>query len=41
MNPYAGQEIFVTLIVNETKLNAFFPVARFCINGFSTPNRLD
>ena len=26
---------------NETKLDASFPVIQFCINGFSTPYRLD
>ena len=29
-------EMFDILIINETKLDAFFPVAQFSINGFST-----
>ena len=36
-----GQGIFDILIINETKLDAFFPVNQFFINGFSTPYRLD
>ena len=36
-----GQGIFDILIINETKLDAFFPVNQFLINGFSTPYRLD
>ena len=33
--------MFDILIINETKLDASFPVAQFYINGFSTPYRLD
>ena len=36
-----GQGIFDILIINETKLDASFPVNQFFINGFSTPYRLD
>ena len=36
-----GQDIFDILIVNDTKLDASFPVAQFCINGFFTKYRLD
>ena len=36
-----GQGVFDILIINETKLNASFPVNQFCINYFSTPYRLD
>ena len=36
-----GQRIFDILMKNETKLDASFPVIQFCINGFSTPYRLD
>ena len=28
-------------MIKETKLDASFPVNEFCINGFSTPYRLD
>ena len=35
------QGIFNILIINETKLDASFRVNQFCINGFSTPYRLD
>ena len=36
-----GQDIFDVLIINDTKLDASFPVAQFCINGFLTKYRLD
>ena len=36
-----GQGIFDILIINETKLDASFPVNQFLINGFPTPYRLD
>ena len=37
-----GQGIFYILIINETKLDASFPVNHFCINSVSsTPCRLD
>ena len=36
-----GQGILDILIINETKLDASFPVNQFFINGFSTPYRLD
>ena len=36
-----GEGIFDILIINETKLDASFPLNQFCINGFSTPYRLD
>ena len=36
-----GQGIFGILIINETKLDASFPVNQFLINRFSTPYRLD
>ena len=36
-----GQGIFDILIINETKLDASFPVNQFFINGFSIPYRLD
>ena len=35
-----GQGIF-DILINETKLDASFPVNQFFINGFSTPYRLD
>ena len=35
-----GQGIFDILIINETKLDASFPVNQFCKNSFSTPYRL-
>ena len=35
------QRFFDILIINETKLDASFPVNQFFINGFSTPYRLD
>ena len=35
------QGFFDILIINETKLDASFPVNQFFINGFSTPHRLD
>ena len=35
------QGLFDISIINEIKLDAFFPVAQFCINDFSTPYRLD
>ena len=35
------QGFFDILIINETKLDASFPVNQFFINGFSTPYRLD
>ena len=36
-----GQGIFDILIINKTKLDAFFSVVQFCINGFSTSHKLD
>ena len=36
-----GQGIFDILIINETKLDASFPLNQFCINGFSNPYRSD
>ena len=36
-----GQGIFNILMTNEAKLNATFSVAKFCINDFSTPYRMD
>ena len=41
MNLRLGQGIFDILIINETKLDASFPVNQFFIDGFSTPYRLD
>ena len=41
MNLRLVQGIFDILIINETKLEASFPVNQFFINGFSTPYRLD
>ena len=35
------QAIFDILIINETKLDASLLVNQSCINGFSTPYRLD
>ena len=29
------------LLVSETKLDDIFSIGQFCIDGFSTPNRLD
>ena len=36
-----GQWIFDILIINETQLDAFFPVAQFCINDFWISCRSD
>ena len=38
---FIGQEIFDILTINETKLDASFPVNQLFINGFSTSYRLD
>lgn len=35
-----GQGVFEILLIKETKLDAFFPVAQFCITDLSTPYRL-
>ena len=37
---FIAQGIFDILIINETKLDASFPVNQFFLNGFSTPYRL-
>ena len=38
---FIAQGIFDILIINETKLDASFPVNQFFLNGFSSPYRLD